>query len=565
MPAGVEPETSMSDSVSPYRRSPMHRSLLRPPLGRRRFLAAAGGLGVAGLLPAHAVFAADPAPQPGNAPAPAPAPTEPPPAFTFEDVKRRARELAGQDFRDERGRLPDALRNLSYDQYRDIRFRPDQAVWRGAKLFQIQLFHLGFLYDRPVRLNIVSNGQIQPLTSRADMFDYGKNDLAGKLPDDLGFAGFRLHFPLQRPDYFDEIATFLGASYFRVLGRNQQYGLSARGLAVDTAGPKGEDFPWFREFWIEEPGADAKQLTFYALLDSASAVGAYKFVLDPGTATTTDITASIQPRRDIEKLGVAPLTSMFFYGEDSTRRFDDFRPEVHDSDGLRLHTGHGEWIWRPLANPRDLRISSFSDENPKGFGLMQRDRAFSAYQDLEAHYERRPGYWIEPLGEWGKGRVELVEIPTDQEINDNIVAYWVPERPVRAGEGSDLSYRLHAVLDRPENNPGRSPGGKVVATRLGSARTPGRPDMPEEARHFVLDFAGGDLGVLRPEQPVEAVVTASSGEVRPAIVHKNGETGGWRAFFDFLPAGSKPADLRCYLRLRGESLTESWVYLWSPP
>ena len=299
---------------------------------------------------------------------------------------------------------------------------------------------------------MVSGGQPAPVPYQPGMFDYGANNFGDKLPDDLGFAGFRIHYPLNRPDYFDELAVYLGASYFRILGRNQIYGASARGLAVDTAATSGEDFPRFREFWIEEPGADATRLTIYALLDSRSATGAYRFVLTPGTDTQAEVTASVYPRRDIGKLGMAPLTSMFFFGENRGRGFDDFRPEVHDSDGLQMETGQGEWIWRPLLNPKDLRVSSFTDENPRRFGLIQRDRDFLHYQDLESSYHRRPSYWVEPVGDWGKGRVELVEIPTDEEINDNIVAYWVPERAVRGGEGLDFSYRLRSVLDSPETS-----------------------------------------------------------------------------------------------------------------
>jgi glucans biosynthesis protein len=526
---------------------------------RRRFLITAAGAGAAGLLPAGSLLAQEtPPPQPAQ-PATQPAPAPPPPQFGFEAVQQVARDLAKQGYSDDRAELPEPLRNLSYDQYRDIRFKPDQSLWRGQKLFQLQFFHVGFLYQQPVRINVISGGQPAPVPYQPGMFDYGANNFGDKLPDDLGFAGFRIHYPLNRPDYFDELAVYLGASYFRVLGRNQIYGASARGLAVDTAATSGEDFPRFREFWIEEPGADATRLTIYALLDSRSATGAYRFVLTPGTDTQAEVTASVYPRRDIGKLGMAPLTSMFFFGENRGRGFDDFRPEVHDSDGLQIETGQGEWIWRPLLNPKDLRVSSFTDENPRRFGLIQRDRNFLHYQDLESSYHRRPSYWVEPVGDWGKGRVELVEIPTDEEINDNIVAYWVPERAVRGGEGLDFSYRLRSVLDSPE----RPPLGRVVSTKIGSSRVPGRPDLPREGRHFVLDFEGGDISVLRAEQPVEAVVTTSSGELRQPIVQKNTETGGWRVFFDLMPE-NKPADLRCVLRMRGRPLTETWVYLWSP-
>jgi len=315
---------------------------------RRRFLITAAGAGAAGLFPAGSLLAQEIQPQRQGQGAPA----APPPPFGFETVQQLARDLAKQDYSDDKAELPQPLRDLSYDQYRDIRFKPDQALWRGEKLFQLQFFHLGFLYQQPVRINTVSGGQPAPVPYRPDMFNYGANNFGDSLPADLGFAGFRIHYPLQRPDYFDELAVYLGASYFRILGRNQIYGASARGLAVDTAERNGEDFPRFREFWVEEPGADATRLTIHALLDSRSATGAYRFVLFPGTDTQAEVTASVYPRRDIDKLGMAPLTSMFFFGENRGRAFDDFRPEVHDSDGLQMETGQGEWIWRPCSTRR---------------------------------------------------------------------------------------------------------------------------------------------------------------------------------------------------------------------
>ncbi|WP_145706973.1 glucan biosynthesis protein [Azospirillum baldaniorum] len=479
--------------------------------------------------------------------------------FDYEILCRRAQELAGQPHNDETVTLPDGLKGLGYDQYRDIRFVPERAIWRGARRFEVQLFHPGFLYDRPVRVSIVSGGEARPVAYRRELFSFGANRVEGDPPSDLGFAGFRLHYPLHRPGPMDEVIAFLGASYFRMLGRDQKYGLSARGLAIDTAQPRGEEFPRFREFWIEEPAADADAITVHALLDSPRCTGAYRFQLRPGTETVAEVHCALYPRADIEKLGLAPLTSMFFYGEGRSRRADDFRPEVHDSDGLQVATGAGEWIWRPLANPRALRVSSFAVENPRGFGLCQRDRRFENYQDLESLFHKRPSLWVEPIGAWGKGRVELVEIPSEEEINDNIVAYWVPEPPVRKGNPLTLSYRLVSFLDLAW----LPPLGRVASTRIGSARTPGNAGMPREARHFVVDFDGGELPHLDAEEVVDADVSASTGKLLAPVVLKNAETGGWRVFFDFAPDG-KPSDLRCRLRLRGAPLTETWTYLWTP-
>lgn len=480
--------------------------------------------------------------------------------FDFNTLCRRAKDLAEHPHQDDRASLPDGLKNLGYDQYRDLRFVPDQALWRGIRRFEVQFFHPGFLYDHPVRVNVVSNGAARPVPYRREMFTFGANKVAAELPADFGFAGFRLHYPLHRPGQMDEVIAFLGASYFRMLGRGQVYGLSARGLAIDTAQPRGEEFPRFREFWIEEPAPEADAITAYALLDSQSCTGAYRFAIRPGTETVVEVHATLYPRADIEKLGLAPLTSMFFYGEGGSRRVDDFRPEVHDSDGLQVATGTGEWLWRPLVNPRALRVSSFAAENPRGFGLCQRDRRFENYQDLESQFHKRPSLWVEPIGAWGKGRVELVEIPSDAEINDNIVVYWVPEQPVRKGVPLTVAYQLTSflTLDR------LPPLGRAVATRTGSSRTPGNAEAPRGARHFVLDFDGGDLAHLDAEEVVVADASASSGKLLPPVVLKNSETGGWRVFFDVVPDGGKACDLRCALRLRGAVLTETWTYLWTP-
>ncbi|HSK41776.1 MAG TPA: glucan biosynthesis protein G [Arenibaculum sp.] len=515
--------------------------------------------GTAWLCPVSLVSA-----QESQDPVPAPdqgAGDQPAEGFGYGEVRQRAQELAGEAYQEPNGSgLPEALQNVDYDAYRGIRFKADQALWRSQRRFEVQFFHLGFQYDHPVRVNVISDGTVTPVAFSREAFNYAGSQIDAELPPDLGFAGFRLHYPLHRPDYKDEVAVFLGASYFRVLGRNQVYGLSARGLAIDTAESHGEEFPWFREFWIEEPAPEATSITFHALLDSRSCTGAYRFVMHPGTDTLVEVECTIYPRNEIGKMGIAPLTSMFLHGEDGTRVFDDFRPEVHDSDGLLVATASGEWIWRPLVNPVTLRASASVLENPRGFGLCQRDRNFANYQDLESLYHKRPGLWVEPVGDWGKGRVELIEIPTEEEIHDNIVAYWVSDRPVRPGEPVEYTYRLHAFLDMPR----LSPAGRVTATHLGAARSPGRPDVPSEARHFVIDFQGGDLPHLHPAEPVEAVVTVSNGELLKTFVQKNGETRGWRVFFDFIPPGDTATDLRCHLALRGSALTETWTYLWTP-
>ena len=487
-----------------------------------------------------------------------------PHAFGFADVRHLAQQRAAHDYRAPSEALPAALANLTYDQYRDIRFRPESALWRGRAMFEVQFFHRGYRNRQRVNIFEVGPGGASPIAYSPELFSFGPSVKSVPRADThLGFAGFRVHYPLQTPAYKDELIVFLGASYFRVLGRNQRYGASARGLAIDTAATSGEEFPTFTDFWLVRPQPADRVLTIYALLDSPSVAGAYQFQIRPGAITQVEVHLELYPRRAIDKLGVAPLTSMFLYGADesSARRFDDFRPEVHDSDGLMAETGHAEWIWRPLGNPRELRVNRFMDEQPRGFGLIQRQRDFARYLDAEAQYQARPSYWVQPLGNWGKGGVELVEIPSNSEVHDNIVAYWVPAQAPKAGQTLEFAYVLSAYLESSQ----WPPGGRVIATRSGN---PGMGDnrghFPAEARRIVVEFAGGDLGGLDATQPVKAEVSADNGTLNEVTVERLANTGAWAAALIVTPREKKTVNLKCFLTLYGEVLTETWVYQWTP-
>lgn len=476
--------------------------------------------------------------------------------FSFEGVQKLAQTLAAKPLENRSPKLPTALTKLGYDQYRDIRFKRANALWHDEALFEVQFFHRGFNFDRRVNVSeVLPDGKTRPVVYSASLFDFGKLVKPLNLPADTGFAGLRVHFPLHTPAYKDELIVFLGASYFRVLGRNQIYGLSARGLAVNTASNEGEEFPYFTDFWLMRPAPDARTLTLYALLDSQNVTGAYKFDIKPGSSTQVEVSAVLYPRKKIDKIGIAPLTSMFLFGEDPAgRHFDDFRPEVHDSDGLMAQTGAGEWLWRPLINPHELKVNRFADENPRGFGLVQRDRQFSHYQDDESKFNRRPSYWVTPLGNWGKGSVELVEIPSDEEIHDNVVAYWVPEASVEAQKPIRFSYLMSSFAQSPL----WPPGGKAIATRTGSAAVGGYKN--DTARRVVIDFEGGDLDGLDPAQPVQAQVSGRGGGIEHVTVQRLPDSGAWRLAFRVIPQGKQPVDLRCYLTLYGEALTETWNY-----
>jgi glucans biosynthesis protein len=474
--------------------------------------------------------------------------------FDFEVLRYNAKMLALKPFVQVPISVPESLLRLNYDQYRDIRFRPAESLWRRERLpFELQFFHPGFNFDRPVHISTLAGKSVRPVAFSSALFDYGMNKVPS-VPSTTGFAGLRILYALNKPG--DELGSFLGASYFRFLCQRAVYGLSARGLAVNTGEPGGEEFPVFREFWVERPQADSKSLTMYALLDGPSATGAFRFQISPGADTVILVHEVVYCRHNPPVLGIAPLTSMFWHGKNTNESYNDFRPEVHDSDGLMMFTGAEEWIWRPLTNPKALRTASFSDQNPKGFGLIQRERRFENYQDLEADYHMRPSAWVEPVGLWGRGSVRLVELHAPDESYDNITAFWVPEALPAAGEPIELSYKLHWFEDQIH-----PPAGYVVATRHGRTAT-----QESDLERFFVDFDGAYLGKQGPDPLIEPVVTVGEGAtLANTIIQKNPFNGTWRVAFAIKPDGSgRPVELRCYLRKQPHALTETWSYLWQP-
>lgn len=492
-------------------------------------------------------------------------------SFSFADVAAKAQEQAARPYEQPDGQVPDFLLNISYDQWRDIRFQTDHALWRDEKLpFEVQFFHPGLFFNRTVTINEITPEGVRPFPFSVNLFNYGANDFANKIPAQFGFAGFRLHHPLKRDDYLDEVAVFLGASYFRAVGKNQTYGLSARGLAIDTGLDSGEEFPYFKEFWLNKPEPGAQEIVVLALLDSPSVTGAYRFSIHPGEKTEMTIETTLFRRQGSHRFGIAPLTSMFFYGENVNQRpVDDFRPEVHDSDGLLVASRSGEWTWRPLVNRPHLFINSFQVHNPVGFGLIQRDRNFGHYQDQEARYDLRPSAWVEPVGDWGPGHVELVQIPTNSEKNDNIVAYWVPAQLPDGESGTAFTYTLTWYLSIDETQ-----GlGRVAATRSAAGREGGM-------RKLIIDFKGGKLDQL-PDQlpaetPLEAIISVGDGgEVVEKQLFRIEPSRSWRLVLQVrrkpgtstlatvLPESigkPSPIELRAYLTQDGTALTETWSY-----
>ncbi len=492
------------------------------------------------------------------------------PQHLFDDLVALARDLSRTDYAPPRSRLPSSLIRLEYEAYRGIAFRPESALWRDESPFEVQLFHPGFLYTDPVRIHLVEEEQIRVLEFDADRFAYRNAaepiaEVAATLPasgpESPGYAGFRIHYPLNSDGSKDEVAVFLGASYFRLLGRGHAHGLSSRGLAVNVAEPDGEEFPDFVAFWLLQPESDATRMTFFGLLDGPSVVGAYRFDLAPGDGTTLEVDTRLFARADVQRLGVAPLTSMYLYGPGRAALFDDFRPQVHDSDGLLMHTSRDEWIWRPLSNRSGVQVTALLDVDPWGFGLVQRDRSFESYLDLEASYHRRPSEWVTMgEGDWGIGSVQLVELPTPSEFNDNIVAFWTPDDPFRAGDERAYRYQLRTFDRRLEDQT----LGQVERTLIGSGTLPGADVENPGARRFVVDFRGGTLDSLDAREPVSAALTTSSGVISNLVVQPLPERLGYRATFTLDPDEGQPADMRLLLEQGNRTVSETWTYLWVP-
>ena len=471
-------------------------------------------------------------------------------AFSLDDVSAKAKELAGQKYEAPRSNLPNEFREMKFADYQKIRFRNEKAEWADQNTpFKLSFYHQVMHFDTPVKINEVTADSVHEIKYDPTRFEFGDVKFDPKATEQLGYAGFRVLFPINKADKQDEIMTMLGASYFRVVGKDQVYGLSARGMAIDTALPSGEEFPRFTEFWIERPKPGDKHLVIFALLDSPRATGAYRLILRPGTDTVVDVKSQMFLRDKVSKLGVAPLTSMFLFGANQPSKVLNYRRELHDSSGLSIHAGNGEWIWRPLNNPKHLSVSNFSVENPRGFGLLQRGRNFSHYEDLDDNYDKRPSAWIEPEGDWGKGSVDLVEIPTADETNDNIVAFWSPAELPEVGKPLDVAYRLHWTLDDAAFHSPDSAWVKQTLRSTGDVKQSNLIRQPDGSVAYLVDFEGPSLKKLLPDAPVRSQVSVGdNAELVENSVRYNEHTKGWRLTLRMkIKDASKPTEMRAAL------------------
>ncbi|OCG09107.1 glucan biosynthesis protein G [Gilliamella sp. wkB178] len=481
-------------------------------------------------------------------------------AFSFNDVVTQAENLSKQAYVQPEKNIPNELASLQFADYQKIFFNHSKAYWGDRKSrFKLEFYHEGMYFDTPVKINEIINNQAHEIKFDPSYFDLSKVNLENLDTKNLGFAGFKVHYPINNPTKTDdEIFTALGGSYFRAVGKDQRYGLSARGLAIDTGEMSGEEFPRFKEFWIERPEPNQKHLVIYALLDSASVSGAYKLTLIPSVDTTITVEAKVFFRNPVKKLGIAPLTSMFLYGPNQPSPILNYRPAMHDSNGLSILANNNEWIWRPLNNPKRLSFSSYSLENPKAFGLIQRDKGFDDYQDLDDHYEQRPSVWAEILGDWQRGRVELVEIPTADETNDNIVTYWVPKKQYDAGDTLDIKYRLHYSLNELQRYPDNI--ARAISTRLslGDIKQANLIRKLDGSNAYVIDFAGPQLS---EQIPVKVISSINNGSIVSCEAQYNPVIKGWRVIVRFNVEDNKKAtDIRIQLASEktNEVLSETW-------
>jgi glucans biosynthesis protein len=447
--------------------------------------------------------------------------------------------------------LPDPLNNLNYENYIGIRAQPAGQIWSGEnRPFVVEPLHRGYAFQAQVTLFVVEDAMVRRIVYDRSKFDYGRLQPPATLPD-LGFSGFRVLGDAQ-DGKMREVGIFQGATFFRSSARYQNLGVMARGLTLKAGDSKGEEFPAFRAFWIEQPAQASDNLVVHALLDSESVTGAYRFILRASDVSIIDTEITLFARTPVENFGIAGMTSTYFFGPNTRRNNDDPRPAVFESSGLSIHNGNKEWIYRPLNNPDMLQISSFVDPSPKGFGLVQRLRDFRDFRDGDQNFERRPSLWIEPIGEWGQGMVQLIEIPTENEINDNVISYWRPKQGLQPGTETFFAYRQFWSWQPPD----RPDLGVVTETRTGSAG--GR------RRRFMVDFVGEAFKQPQSLAEMKPVLGASPGQVSGLRVWTYPEQKLVRVGFVLDPGGENASELRLLLESNGRPLTETWLYRWTP-
>jgi glucans biosynthesis protein len=465
-------------------------------------------------------------------------------------VTEVARQLARRPFVAPPNDLPDVFANLTYEQYVAIRRAPPTPIWANeGRGIAVEPLHRGFLFTNAVGLNLVEDGVIRRVVYDRNRFEFGRLNVPANIGD-IGFSGFRLSSTFGGEHLID-FAIVQGATFFRALARGQNFGVVSRALTLKPAEARGEEFPFFRAFWLERPAPGSNAITIHGLIDSESTSGAVRMTFRPGDMTIVDVETSLFPRVNLEHVGLGAMASTYLFGPNDRRNVDDLRPAVHESSGLQMLNGQGEWLWRPLQNPETLQISAFVDNSPRGFGLLQRDRAYESFQDDDQRFERRPSLWIEPLGDWGQGSVQLLEIPSDAEVNDNILAYWRPRQPMVANSEVAFAYRQYWCWVPPE----RPPLAVAGTTRVGRG-TNGR------RRRFAIDFTGDMLGDAPPPD-LKASATVGPGTILNLRLWPYPERKTTRVTFELDPGNENACEIRLVLEAGGKPISETWLYRWT--
>jgi periplasmic glucans biosynthesis protein len=468
-------------------------------------------------------------------------------AFDATLVLDAARQLAQRAFVPPNTALPEPFTALNAESYQAITHRPERRIWSDENVgYEVEPQHRGSIFTTPVLLSTVEQGLVKRIIYDPLRYNFGKLTPATALGD-IGFSGFKL---LQKGEQSVDFAVFQGATFYRSRARGQEFGAVARALAIKTGDPRGEEFPIFRAFWIERPGTDGV-IMVHAVADSESATAAFRFTLRPGDMTIIDTECTVFARIDIDHIGLGPIQGTYLFGPSRRRNADDVRPQVHDVHGLQMLNGRNEWIWRPLNNPEQLQISSFMDENPKGFGLVQRDRDFNAYQDDDNRFEMRPTIWMEPIGDWGPGAIQLTEIPSNSELNDNIIAYWRPKDVLVAGSRSTFSYRQFWCWVTPE----RGTIAETIGFRVGRGNSGRR-------RRCLVEFGGENLAAVEAAGIVMSL-SASPGQILNSKLALNTARKSARITFELDPGNEQACELRLVLTVGDKAITETWLYRWT--
>jgi len=486
--------------------------------------------------------------------------------FTFAHVQELAEKKAAEKYVAPGNALPPQLAALTPEQEQGIFWKDAYRLWRDKGLpFQVDFYHVSRSFPTGPNVRTVDGRGVHLLAYSPLFFNFLNLSFNPPLPATLPYAGFYLRYPINKPDSLDGFFSVLGASYFRALAKDQVYGLTARGLAVNSGiDGQSEEFPAFTDWWLQQPAPHATEMVLDALLDSPSVTGAYEFRIHPGAPTSVDVHETLFLRQAVKRIGIAPFSSMYLYGENAPDHFgDNVHPEIHDSDGALLNTGKGEWIWRPLQQTAFLQDYLFLDDNPKGFGLLQRDRDFEHYQDLEKKYNVRPSAWVTPHGNWGKGAVELIQSASNTMNTDNVVLFWRPDPLPKAGDRLDFDYTLDFYM----NDAARPPLAFNTATLINTL--PAVAGVPNPGGtvpvQFLVDFAGGGIEDVSPASPprLDLICDPPATLIRDVHVDKNGYDKSWRVTFTLVPLKhNQPTELHCRLMHGDTPLTETWTYTW---